>query len=124
MFRKIALSLIVILVSSVFGSAQRPILKVGVLNKRAIYLPEPVFPAGCRCKGIIKVTVLIDVQSGKVVEAKTKAGNPLLRVAAVKAALLARFTPVTYTGKASLVKGILIYNFNADGFVKSDSKVK
>jgi hypothetical protein len=118
MCRKTVLALTILFSCSLLINAQNYSFDVGVVNKRAIYLPKPIFPKSCRCKGIINVRVLIDVPTGKVVDAKAFSGHPLLRVSAVEAAKQARFSPTTYTGKRIFAKGILVYNFDTNGKVK------
>jgi outer membrane biosynthesis protein TonB len=118
MFRNIILSFILLLGFNISAIAQKPPLNVGIINKKATYLPKPIFPQNCRCRGKINVSVLIDAPSGKVVDAKTFSGHPLLRISAVEAARQARFSPLIYTGKPMIVKGILVYNFNSNGTVK------
>ncbi len=81
----------------------------GVLNGKAIYLPQPEAPAG-EATGVVAVQVLIDEQ-GSVVEAKAVSGPPNLHQYAVNAARLARFTPTLLMGEPVKVTGILSYNF-------------
>ncbi len=80
----------------------------GVLNGRAIYLPQP--EVGSDASGVVIVQVLIDEQ-GAVVEAKPVSGPQNLQAAAVNAARLARFTPTLLLGEAVKVTGTLSYNF-------------
>jgi hypothetical protein len=118
MFEKIAVSLVVLFSCCIFINAQKLTLNVGVVNKKATYLPKPIFPKSCRCKETINVIILIDAPSGKVIDAKTFSGHPLLRISAVKAAQQARFPPLIYTGKRIIVKASLVYKFNLNGTVK------
>jgi outer membrane biosynthesis protein TonB len=118
MVRKVFLFLTVLFSCSILVNAQKRTLNVGIVNKKAIYLPKPVFPKSCRCKGIVRVKILIDALSGKVVEAQAFSGHPLLRVSAVEAARQARFSPSIYSGQRIIVKGTLVYNFNPNGSVK------
>jgi TonB family protein len=85
----------------------------GVLNGRAISLPQPVYPADAReanVSGAVTVQVTID-EEGKVILAKAVSGHPLLQDAAVDAALKARFTPMQLAGQPVKVSGVLTYNF-------------
>jgi hypothetical protein len=80
----------------------------GVLNGRAIYLPQPDAPGDAT--GVVIVQVLVDEQ-GAVLEAKAVSGPPNLHTAAVNAARLARFSPTLLMGEAVKVTGTLSYNF-------------
>jgi len=90
----------------------------GVINKKAISIPKPDFPKSCRCAGIVKVEVIIDIFSGKVINARTISGNPLLRISAVKSAKKALFSPSMINSAPIFIKGLLIYNFSSSGEVK------
>jgi hypothetical protein len=91
------------------ANAKRGPVSGGVLNGRAIYLPQPEVPAG-EANGVVSVQVLIDEQ-GSVVEARAISGPAHLHQAAVSAARLARFTPTLLMGEPVKVTGILSYNF-------------
>jgi TonB-like protein len=80
----------------------------GVLNSKAIYMPQP--DAGGDATGVVIVQVLVDEQ-GSVVEAKAVSGPQNLQVAAVNAARLARFSPTLLMGEPVKVSGTLTYNF-------------
>ena len=90
-------------------NAKRGPVSGGVLNSRAIYLPQPEIPSG-EATGVVTVQVLIDEQ-GTVVEAKPVSGPPNLQQLAVNAARLARFSPTLLMGEPVKVTGILSYNF-------------
>jgi periplasmic protein TonB len=81
----------------------------GLLNAKAIYLPQPLAPAG-DANGVVLVQVLIDEQ-GSVVEARPVSGPQHLHAPAVNAARLARFTPTLLMGEPVKVSGTLSYNF-------------
>ena len=81
----------------------------GMLNGKAIYLPQPEVGAG-EATGVVLVQVLIDEQ-GTVIEARAVSGPQHLQAAAVNAAKLARFSPTTLMGEAVKVAGTLSYNF-------------
>ena len=96
------------------GQARRPI-SGGVLNGKAIVLPQPVYPAearAARASGAVNVQVTID-EYGNVQAARAVSGHPLLQQAAVNAAVQARFSPTFLMGEAVKVTGILVYNFAA-----------
>jgi TonB family protein len=85
----------------------------GVLNGKAISLPNPGYPEiarAARAEGDVVVQITIDEQ-GNVVDAKASWGHPLLQSAAVKAARQAKFKPTYLQGVPVTVKGQLVYNF-------------
>ena len=82
----------------------------GVLNGRAIYLPQPQLPTGDAPTGTVMVQVLVDEQ-GSVITARAVSGPQALHVAAVNAARLARFTQTLLMGEPVKVSGTLVYNF-------------
>jgi len=92
----------------------RPILKPisgGVLNGTAISLPPPVYPDAARrmrTQGTVIVEVVLD-ETGKVVSANATSGPPMLRDAAVQAALKARFSPTKLSGQPVKVSGVINY---------------
>jgi protein TonB len=94
----------------------RPILKPisgGVLNGTAIALPPPVYPETAkrmRTQGTVIVDVVLD-ETGKVVSATATSGPPMLRDAAVQAALKARFSPTKLSGHPVKVSGVINYKF-------------
>lgn len=96
------------------GQGRRPI-SGGVLNSKAVSLPQPVYPAearAARAAGTVSVQVTID-EYGNVVAARAVSGHPLLQAAAVSAALQARFSPTFLMGEAVKVTGVLVYTFVA-----------
>jgi TonB family protein len=85
----------------------------GVLNGKAISLPEPVYPPAAKAahaSGTVVVQVAVD-EEGKVISATAVSGHPLLQEAARAAAYKARFKPTLLSGKPVLVTGTLTYNF-------------
>lgn len=86
----------------------------GVLNSKAVSLPKPDYPESAkrmRAAGMVTVEVVIDA-SGRVISAKATSGNSLLRAAAERAAMEARFTPTLLTGQPVKVSGQINYNFS------------
>ncbi|HZB47135.1 MAG TPA: TonB family protein [Pyrinomonadaceae bacterium] len=86
----------------------------GVLNGKAISLPKPDYPDAARrlrSSGMVTVEVVIDV-NGRVISAKATSGAPLLRDAAERAAMQARFTPALLSGQPVKVSGQINYNFS------------
>lgn len=81
----------------------------GMLNQKAIYMPQPEVPSG-EASGVVLVQVLIDEQ-GSVIDARPVSGPQHLQAAAVSAARLARFSPTLLMGEPVKVSGTLSYNF-------------
>lgn len=99
---------------SATGQGRRPI-SGGVLNGKAISLPQPVYPPearAARVSGPVNVQITID-EYGGVLAARAVSGHPLLQAAAVNAALQARFSPTFLMGEAVKVTGVLVYTFVA-----------
>jgi TonB family protein len=64
-----------------------------------------------RTQGTVTVEVVLD-ESGKVVSAVASNGPPLLREAAVQAALKARFSATKLSGQPVKVSGVINYKFS------------
>lgn len=89
------------------------IIRGGVLEGKAISLPQPVYPPiarAARASGQVTIMVIVD-EEGKIVAAQAESGHPLLQAAAVKAAREARFAPMLVEGKPVKVLGVVSYNF-------------
>jgi TonB family protein len=89
----------------------------GILNDKAISLPEPAYSAAARAVrayGTVNVQVTID-ENGDVISAMAVSGHPLLRAGAVQAARQAKFIPTTLQGKTVKVNGTIIYIFITPG---------
>ncbi|HEY6230883.1 MAG TPA: TonB family protein, partial [Pyrinomonadaceae bacterium] len=87
----------------------------GVLNGKAISLPQPAYPPiakAAKAAGTVAVNVTFD-ENGRVISASAFAGHPLLRAAAEAAARNARFNPTIVGGKHVKVNGTLTYQFSA-----------
>ena len=85
----------------------------GVLNGKALSLPAPLYPEiakRARTQGLVSVEVVIDV-SGRVISAKAVSGPEMLREAAERAAMQARFTPALLSGQPVKMSGTINYNF-------------
>ncbi|MDT7604587.1 MAG: periplasmic protein TonB [Acidobacteriota bacterium] len=85
----------------------------GVLNSKALSLPAPLYPEiakRSRTTGMVVVEVVIDV-SGRVIAAKAVSGPEMLRDAAERAAMLAKFTPALLSGQPVKMTGTINYNF-------------
>lgn len=94
------------------GQGRAPI-SGGVLNGKAISLPQPLYPVEARAArigGAVTVQVTVD-EYGAVIAARAVSGHPLLQAASVNAAMQARFASTFLMGEAVKVTGVLIYNF-------------
>jgi TonB family protein len=90
-------------------------IKAGVLNGRALSLPQPSYPAIARAahiSGTVTVQIIID-ESGAVSSAHAIDGHPLLQGTCVEAARHAQFTPTKLCGEPVKVTGVITYNFVA-----------
>lgn len=89
------------------------LIEGGVLNNSASNLVQPVYPPiakAARASGTVVVQVLVN-ESGAVMAASAQEGHPLLRSAAVKAAIESTFNPATRNGKPVKVAGTLEITF-------------
>jgi TonB family protein len=85
----------------------------GVLNGKALYLPQPEYPAAAKAAGAagtVVVRITIDEQ-GNVISATAVSGPPALQQVSINAALLARFSATLLVGEPVQVVGIVTYNF-------------
>jgi len=85
----------------------------GVLNSRAIEMPQPIYPEEAKTKhitGTVKVEVTVD-EEGNVIKAEAVEGPKELRAAAVEAAKKARFGQTRLHGALIKVYGVLVYKF-------------
>ena len=96
-----------------FAVSGAKIIDGGVLNNKAVELPQPPYPPAAkavRATGMVAVQVIVD-ENGNVIQATAGSGHPLLRSAAVAAAREARFAPTLLDGKPVKISGVLTYNF-------------
>jgi len=91
---------------------KRAPLAGGMLNSKAIYLPQAEVPPG-EAAGVVIVQILVDEQ-GSVIDARAVSGPQHLQAAAVNAARLARFNPTLLMGEPVKVSGMLSYNFRSN----------
>jgi TonB family protein len=94
---------------------ERAPISGGVLNGKAVYLPQPEYPpiaAQAHASGMVSVQVLID-EVGNVISAHAISGHPLLQAVSVAAARQARFAPTSLMGEPVKVNGVIQYNFAA-----------
>lgn len=86
----------------------------GALNGKAVSKPPPSYPAAARAalvSGEVLVEIMVD-ECGNVVMARALNGHPLLRQAAIDAAMKTRFSPTLLSGLPVHVKGTMSYNFS------------
>ena len=97
------------------GVAPRAPISGGVLNGKAISLPQPVYPPIARsahASGTVVVRVVVD-ENGSVISAEPVSGHPLLQAVSISAARGAKFPPTKLSGVPVKVTGLLTYNFIA-----------
>ena len=85
----------------------------GVLNGRAISLPQPSYPPiarAARASGTVLVQIVVN-ERGCIQTARAVSGHPLLQAAAVQAARQACFAPTRLSGQPVKVSGAITYNF-------------
>jgi TonB family protein len=87
----------------------------GALSGTEVDVPEPEYPASARADGVSgTVTVRVQVnQNGRVVLARSSAGDWRLRAAAVEAAQKATFSPDKLAAGDRAWSGTITYNFIA-----------
>ena len=75
--------------------------------------PEPCFPAiakSARASGAVEVAIVVN-EKGNILWARVLRGHPLLRAAALAAALKRTFTPYTCAGRLIKAYELVVYNF-------------
>jgi TonB family protein len=92
----------------------RPNIKIrlGDVTKKALELPPPVYPRtarSARISGVVKSEVVININTGEVVWARTLNGHDLLQDAVRGAVCRARFVPLNDAD--GYVSGIITYRF-------------
>lgn len=88
----------------------------GILNSKAISLPDPAYPAIAKqagASGTVVVQVVVD-EKGNVISARPTSGHPLLQPAAAVAARGAKFPPTKVNGKPVKVSGLINYDFTPE----------
>lgn len=87
----------------------------GLLNGKAISLPQPAYPEDARkagASGTVVVQVTVD-EAGNVMTARALSGDSRLHESAIRAARQAKFSITKIDGLPVKVTGTLTYNFNA-----------
>ena len=85
------------------------------LGGQALLVVRPAYPAPAKARkalGQVDVEFKTDTW-GNVISANAVSGNPLLRKAAERAAMLTRFAPVKVEGTAVRLGGTIAYNFKS-----------
>lgn len=94
-------------------SRKRGPISGGVLNGKALFLPQPEYPAAAKAAGAagtVVVRITIDEQ-GNVISAAAVSGPAALQQVSINAALQAKFAPTLLVGEPVQVIGIITYNF-------------
>lgn len=89
------------------------VISKGPITGQATSLPQPPYPIIAKQAGVqgkVGVQVLID-EKGNVISATAIDGHPMLRLAAQRAALQAKFGPTTLGGIPVRVSGVITYDF-------------
>ena len=89
------------------------IISGGVLNGKAISLPQPAYPPlgrAVKASGTVVVHVTVD-EKGNAVSARAVSGHPLLQATSVAAAFRPKFSPTKLSGEPVKVNGVINYNF-------------
>lgn len=89
------------------------VISKGPITGQATSLPQPPYPMIAKQAGVqgrVGVQVLID-EKGNVISATAIDGHPMLRLAAQRAALQAKFSPTTLGGLPVRVSGVITYDF-------------
>jgi TonB family protein len=95
---------------------RKTIISGGVLNGKAIYKPEPVYPPiakAARASGTVVVQIVVG-EDGNVISASAVSGHPLLQQAAVAAVRQWKFTPTRLSGEPVKVSGVVTVNFKLE----------
>ena len=93
--------------------SKRAPISAGVLNGKAISLPQPPYPPlakAAKASGTVVVQVLVD-ENGNVVDAHAVSGHALLQAISVSAARSAKFSPTKLGGEPVKVTGVITYKF-------------
>lgn len=98
-----------------------PIINKGIINILAKNLPEPYYSPDIKVTGSVKVKVLIDVQKGTVILAKSLDGHQLLRPFAEVAARKTIFNQgLIKSSEPIYLAAFLFYRFNSDRTVETE----
>lgn len=85
-------------------------MSAGIMNTKAISVPDPIYPTSSNRSTGEMVTVMITVDyDGRVLGAAGNYGEPAFFRAASEAACRAKFPPITFSGNAFKVSGVLTY---------------
>jgi TonB family protein len=85
----------------------------GVLQGKAIFRAEPVYPVAAKHAGIsgtVVMEVTID-EEGNVIDTKMRCGNDIFAAESLAAARRWRFAPTTLNGRPVKVIGSITFNF-------------
>jgi TonB family protein len=96
------------------AQSTKTLVHAGVMNGKALNFQTPATPPmarAIRASGSVKVQIIVD-ENGNVMTASAIEGHPLLKHAAVNAAMQVKFAPFTLRDKPSKVSGVLVYEFS------------
>jgi TonB family protein len=97
------------------GGTRKVVISNDMTHGSATLLPEPAYPPAASAVGVygtVVVKILVG-ESGNVEKASVVSGHPLLRAAAVSAALKAKFKPATLNGNPLRGFSEIRYNFHS-----------
>ena len=112
MNKLILISIILLMNFQIVFGQNKKIVKGGILNGKATYLPKPNYPQKAKdfcAGGKVEVEVLVS-EKGDVIEAKAVSGDELLREISVDAVKRAKFSHTPHL--IAKIRGIIIYNFD------------
>lgn len=98
------------------AQSTKTLIDAGVMNSKALSLPPPQIPPiarAARVSGTVTVQITVN-EDGDVFAASAVDGHPLLRSAAVKAAMEAKFSPMKVAGVPVKVSGVIEYVFKLE----------
>ena len=98
------------------GAQVEEVPETNFLNKKAVKLPQPSYPANARAQrisGTVVMKITID-EKGDVIDVRDMCHGPaFITSAAISAAREARFEPVKVNGRPVKTDGVLVYRFVA-----------
>jgi hypothetical protein len=96
-------------------TAKQQVAQKGVLNDRALDLPQPDYPNDADNPEKVKVQVTVN-EHGDVIAASVVSGPAELRKISIAAAKKATFEPATLEGKPVKSQGVIDYNLEAANY--------
>ena len=90
------------------------------VNKRALFIPKPKvanLSRQIKQEEIVKVIIIVEISTGKVLRARAVSGSPLLHAACEDSASQVRFSPVNDVPFVP-TKATLVYKFKPNGKIE------